>query len=138
MVFDFVKNRLTDSYWGRNRCGEVSLFSGCLLLRKPIMKLLGFCNFCPVHALEKSLFFPKTFGLRFCLKSSHRLILGSLSTWRSFRFLRLSVAEKKQNQVFRVFHFLPAPRLGKIAVFSLLNFGILFCLKSSHTLIFGS
>ena len=23
------------SYWGRNRCGEVSDSSGCLLLRKP-------------------------------------------------------------------------------------------------------
>ena len=84
-----------------------------------------------------AIFSLKTFGLRFCLKSSHRLILGLLSMWCSFRFLRLSVAEKKHNQVFRVFHFLTAPRLGKIAIFSEKTFGLRFWLKSSHRLILG-
>ena len=81
-----------------------------------------------------AVFSLKTFGLWFCLKSSHRLILGSLSKWWSFRFFRFSVAEKTHNQVFRVLQFLP----GKIAIFSLKTLGLWFCLKSSHRLILGS
>ena len=84
-----------------------------------------------------AIFSLKTFGLRFCLISSLRLIFGLLSMWWSFTFLRLSIAEKTHNQVFRVLHFLPGPRLGKITIFSLKTLDLRFWLKSSHTLILG-
>ena len=57
LVFDFVWNRLTDWNLGRNRCGEVSDSSGCLLLRKPIINFLGFWRSRQVRAEWKSLFF---------------------------------------------------------------------------------
>ena len=79
----------------------------------------------------------KTFGLWFWLKSSHRFILGPSSMWWSLTFLRLFIAEKTHNQVFRVLQFLPGPRLGKIATFSLKTFGLWFWLKSSHRLMLG-
>ena len=50
LVFDFDWNRLRDSYWDRNRCGEVSYSSGGLLLRKPTIKFSGFCKFCQLRA----------------------------------------------------------------------------------------
>ena len=85
-----------------------------------------------------AMFSLKTFGLRYCLKSSHRLILGSKSMWWAFKLFRLSAAEKSHNQVLRVLQFLPGPRLGEIAIFSLKVFGFRFCLKSSQRLILGS
>ena len=38
----------------------------------------------------------------------------------------MSIAKKTHNQVFRVLQVLPAPRLGKIASFSLKTFGLRF------------
>ena len=69
-----------------------------------------------------AIFSLKTFGLWFCLKLSHRLILGLLSRWWSFKFFRLSAAEKTHNQVLWVLQFLPGLHLGKIAIFSLKTF----------------
>ena len=95
-------------------------------------------QFLPGPRLRKiAIFSLKIFGLRFCLKSSHRLIFGSSSMWWSFKFFRLSIAEKTVNEAFRVLQFLPAPRPGKIAIFSEKTFGLWFWLKSSHRLILG-
>ena len=52
-------------------------------------------------------------------------------------FFRLSVAEKTQNQVYRVLKFSTGTRLVKVAIFSLKTFGLRFCLKSSQRLILG-
>ena len=41
---------------------------------------------------------------------------GRIYMWWSFIFLRLFVAEKTHNQVFRVLTFSTGPRLGKIAI----------------------
>ena len=74
----------------------------------------------PISRLVKiAIFSLKSFGLRFCLKSSQRLILGSYSMWWNFRFFRLSVAEKTHNQNFRVLTFSTGTRLVRIAIFSL-------------------
>ena len=81
-----------------------------------VFRVLTFSTGTPLGKI--AIFSLKTFGLQFCLKLSNRLILGSKSMWWSFRFLRLSVAAKNHNQVFRVLHFFPGPRLGKMAIFS--------------------
>ena len=46
-------------YWGRNRCGEDSDSSGCLLLRNPIIKFYGFDILDRYAPSENRYFFTK-------------------------------------------------------------------------------
>ena len=115
------------------------LFFFLMIRRPPRSTLFPYTTLFRSPRLGKIAIFSQTiFGLRFCLKSSHRLILGSYSMWWSFRFFRLSNAEKTQNQVFTVLTCSTGTRQVKIAIFSLKTFGLRYCLKSSHRLILGS